>query len=447
MNISSLVLQAPGVRAMQNGQPWSIPGNQHRTFPLAPPSPHLPNIQNLFHSTEVQNVSQLSPKSMSTNSPRVTGRRRLIEHMRDHGSQGSSQETHIKERLLPPLIVPQEAQKAFGGFFDPDNWVFQIVWEEFRHMNIPELLHAFYYRSDRGKYGENHTSTRGTVTFDQGAGGRHRRSTGNEKHRRKEQGRRVRHRGLQAESDELISTFTLEMAQKIFPKVKAGIEKMHGSRKSPRDTSLDDELDQHDGKLRAANGAGKKLGKDDQLTAALVHQHLTNILIFRLLEDIEVLENESALLKSEGLKQEDASSLDGDNKSSYWRQRFENSEAERINLEKEVLRFQLQWQEEASRTRNFPQPTLPLLVGITTKKRCFDTREERNVNTSRIHDARRDHQVKRRHLDASLELPPIALHCTGLPSPAPSFNGSPVSSTGTSFSTASRMNVQAASRV
>lgn len=380
---------------------------------------------------------------MINGSPRTTDTRQSINGLK-HLESSPSQVISIKEQLLPSLKVPKEARKAFGGCFDPDNWVFQLVWEEVHHMNLPEMLHAFYYREDRGTYGEHHTSTRGVASFNEGNEGAERKPKGSENHRHQEQGRRVRHRCLQAESDKLISTFILELAQKIFLRIKANIEKMHDPRKPSRDPSPETGVCQQEGRLRGANGAGKKLGKDDQLTAALVAQHLANILIFRALEKLDntqdALEEALSITKvpedksahrDNIVKREQACSPLDPSKASYWQQRFEKSEAERLGLEDEIV--QLRQQVMASRSQSFPGSVLPVPVATIAAKRCFDVMEDRTAYTSTTHDTSHGRQAKRRYLEPPHSTSQVNAQTRLTPPTTPSLDESSFSYFGSSF--------------
>lgn len=418
---------------MEKGQPWTIPGNQYRKHSIAP-TPQLESIQMLMQSTEKPNMLPLSPESTLDGSHSATPLLQCSKSMYVAKQSASSSDFCTREDLLSALPIPEEAQKINGGCFDAGNWVFSIVWNHVWKLNLSELLTAYYYREDRGKYGEHHTSTRGVVSFNDGSEDMKQKSKGSENHRHQERGRRIRHRYLQGEFDEHTSTFILNIAQKELPRIKATIKRMAESDKTSGLRGLDaDDCEQGDN-FRVANAAGKKLGKDDQLTAALISQHMASILIFRMHKEmvtaheaVKTLESKLAANQGPDAGSDTFVFTRCADEIRYLQQRCETSEAERRSLEDEIKQLQKQLHEENHRNMSVAPPLLPLPVANLPARRSYDMVEDKLPFNFPSHEISFTRQVKRCRLD--LTLPPITLQVNGrpraLPSPTPSHEGSP----------------------
>lgn len=394
MQLPSPDTPAPGIQAMQMGQPWTVPGNHYHSPPTTR-AIHLEPIRNLFQSAEAMKTLPTSPKSTASEPPPYMHTDQPVNCLQATCVNSSTQELSINMDPLSSLAVPDVAQASSGGCFDPENWIFRMVWSHVHNMDIPQLMSSFFYREDRGKYGEHHTSTRGAAAaaFQEASDDVEYKAKGSDNHRHQEQGRRVRHRYLQAESDECISTHDLEMAQKELPNVKKIIQEMHEQNKALAGSAQAIEGYQHEKAPRGTSATGKKLGKDDQLLAALMSQYVSFVLIFRLhkkvvdvQQDNEALTRELALLRADDVKQE-----------------------------KEVT-------SEDNQGKPF---VLPLPVTATKGKRHFEgERSSQNQDTSCLP------QTKRRHL--APVSPALTFQTNGRhqlpPSPTPSCDGSIFSS-------------------
>ncbi|KAK5069574.1 hypothetical protein LTR64_008255 [Lithohypha guttulata] len=185
------------------------------------------------------------------------------------------------ENSYHSFTVPDYASTAAGGWFDPDNWLFKHAVDEYGGLDIGQLLHVLYKRGDRPQYGEDHVSTRakkGGHDIDDGNDDVYTRSnTKPHDHKTQEKERRDRHRVLSKEVDECTGDAVVELSERKLPEIKNEIALMP--------------------KPNPSSGQGaksNKTGKDKQLMAAAFLPHLSNIVIFRLLEAHNELENELA---------------------------------------------------------------------------------------------------------------------------------------------------------
>lgn len=305
-------------------------------------------------------------------------------------------------------------------------------------MKTKELMKRFFYREDRGQYGEHHTSTRGVPDL----GEFDAKITGSN-HSRQERDRRVRHRCFQAESDKVIGDFALYIAQQELPKIKEYIRQADEKQKSSVSAGSDERGRRHGEKASAANSSAKKLGKDDQLAAALMSQYMGFILIARLHEDLndarndtddakeraEHLANELRNVKAEQIPfQEQSRPMQGSVEAEHWRNQFEKSEAERWVLEDEVSSFRRQLRQNShSRGSPFMHSSLPSpLVSVHEGTPRIDTKGP--LLTPVLNQGESDMQQRKRKR-ITLEPPTVSIQINGqhrLPlSPAPSYDGSP----------------------
>lgn len=426
---------------MEKGQPWTIPGNQIRRY-SAGPAMQLAPIHTIIHSTERHGVSVLSPASAVSEVP-CSARCRLPTGCSQTGSyEQDLVDDHDTELSL---VVPEVAKPSSGGCFDTSNWVFRIVWKHTHHMKTEELMRKFFYREDRGQYGEHHTSTRGVPSlgeFDEDAGPKIR---GSDNHRHQERGRRVRHRCFQAESDKCIGDFPLNIAQQEMSKIKEYIREAHEKQKASMLAGSAGKDRRHSEKASATSSSAKKLGKDDQLAAALMSQYMGFILIARLQQDltqarddieaanerVNHLANELREVKEEQtVFQEPGIYMQDSIQAEHWRHRFETSEAERQVLEDEVssLRRQLR-QNSHSRGSITPYMHCSLPSPLVSVHEGTPRTEAHGplLTPVLIQDESEMHQRKRKRF--TLEPPTISIKVNGqhrLPlSPAPSYDGSP----------------------
>lgn len=177
------------------------------------------------------------------------------------------------------MSVPLAAEKSAGGWFDPSRWLFKLVFQKVGDKSIEELIKLMFHREARPRYGEDHTSARSKRTADQlrsdnsDVQSTYSKQTSSNAHKQQEQDRRWRHRTLQYENDECTGTYVCETAEQMLPLIKETINQM------PRDEFTAQESERK----------VKRLGKDEQLTAAALLPHLSSILIFKLYDALEKL--------------------------------------------------------------------------------------------------------------------------------------------------------------
>jgi len=179
-------------------------------------------------------------------------------------------------------IVPEVAHISTGGWVNPANWLFNIVYNRVNDMGLDELEKAYFTRNARPLYGENHTSTRSKKrgepeTLDDDAGfyvSSSKKST--ENHKIQERDRRDRHRVLQKETDDCTPTFLFDLAEKQLSKVKDFIKDL-----SKEDIDSDNSYAQQNDKIPSSSTAAKKTGKDDQLLSAALFAPLSAYVILR----------------------------------------------------------------------------------------------------------------------------------------------------------------------
>jgi len=196
-------------------------------------------------------------------------------------SLGSHDPTHV--------VVPHAARTSFGGWFNPTNWLFNIVHPRVQHMDLNELFQSYFARETRPTYGDDHTSARGkrprtTDDFDDDESfyGSNKKPKSNENHKVLERHRRDRHRVLQKEADDVTPTLIYNLAEKELPNVKEHIKNM------PRE-----EIES----LESANKAAKKTGKDAQLLSAAMFSWLSGYVVLR--EHDARVETEDKVLRLE----------------------------------------------------------------------------------------------------------------------------------------------------
>lgn len=169
------------------------------------------------------------------------------------------------------MSVPLLAEKSAGGWFDPKHWLFQLVHQRVGAKSIEELIKLIYYREARPRYGEDHTSTRAKKSESPGTPCSGPKQSSSDAHKQQEQDRRWRHRTLQYEMDECTGTYVCEAAEQMLPLIKETINQMSREEFTVQET---------DRKV-------KRLGKDEQLTAAALLPHISSILIFKLYDTLE----------------------------------------------------------------------------------------------------------------------------------------------------------------
>jgi len=175
--------------------------------------------------------------------------------------------------------VPDVAHTSCGGWFNPSNWLFQIVYPRVQHLGLDELFQAYFAREARPTYGDNHTSTRGKRPRDEDGFDddewlyvSNKKFKSVEKHKIQERDRRDRHRLLQKESDDCTPTLISDLAEKELPKVKDFVKNMPKEEIKNLHSSFGD---------NNKNTAAKKTGKDDQLLSAAMFSWLSGFVILR----------------------------------------------------------------------------------------------------------------------------------------------------------------------
>lgn len=370
---SPVHLRAPGIQAMEKGQPWKIPGNRFLRQPASKTLQLVP-IQTIIQSAETPDVAPLSPISLVGTTFRAGVPQESTKDAKPGCQHASVQGLTSAQQSLSSLIIPEVAKPSSGGCFDTENWVFKIVWNHVHHMDIDQLMSAYFLREDRGKYGEHHTSTRGVPDFDRSEEDTRRTGKGSDNHRHQEQGRRVRHRYLQGGSDECISTFILDMAQDELPKIKEIIRQMHSQNKTAEKAGACAE-ERQGAKSYSSTGTARKLGKDDQLTAVLMSQYVAFIIISRLQETIadcraenEALRSQFDCLTAPEERVEQRPKTDAmDNyrrpcvEATNWRDQCERLEADKRSLQDEVGALRQQLRDIKICHETSPLPISPLL--------------------------------------------------------------------------------------
>lgn len=304
------------------------------------------------------------------------------------------------------LKVPEAALASSGGWFDRSNWIFKLTFERFGELSTEELIRAYYAREPRSEYGEDHVSTRGKHSADiEPAKELEDFSTSNKKkavenHKVQERDRRDRHRVLQKEVDNSTPTAVYDMTEQVLPAVKEKIKHMP---KEEHTTTQDHK--------------GKKTGKDEQLTAAAIMPHLSNILIFRLFNAQS--EAEARLQQLEGLfKTERRARCEAEDR--LGRLEYENK---RLAEEVAQLRVSKHCRSDSGRrssTASFTTPQLPAYAEGRKNSAIDADHLTRGSNSSYKVDNYRG--LKRARTSESLEPLPSTSRFRWPPSPSPDYD-------------------------
>lgn len=272
----------PGVEGLLNGAPWSAVDQQQ-----APLSTHgFPSINTVREPIRTPTLPELNSFALFT--PATTA----------PGTMNSSRRSSIHPGRTSPPLSDSEVTSTFdlpahsmvlrenGGWLDPDNLCFKLVHEAVATMSLEEVRNAFWLRTPRPEYGENHTSTRGNRVDEEDSSDQENTCSMLRKpvssHRKQEQDRRVRHRMLQADTFNCTPDILHKLSEEKMSLVKSEIKQKHKE-------------EQKRAKLlqpRTKSNASNKAGKDDQLLAAAMIPHLSAHYTLR-------LERENSMNKAE----------------------------------------------------------------------------------------------------------------------------------------------------
>jgi len=270
--------QVPGIQGLEQGQPW--------------PRDTTPQLQRPHHDQQLESFRTVFPKAnedqqsgllspISTTSTVCAGQEQLRPTPRLHNEHiATSPPPTALHRSPTQVVVPDVAHTRYGGWFNPSNWLFKIVYPRVQHMGLDELFEAYFAREARPTYGDNHTSTRGkrqrgaeAFDDDECLYISNKRSKSVEKHKIQERNRRDRHRLLQKESDECTPTLIFDLAERELPKVKDFVKNMTQEQIRNLCSSF--------GGNGKSSTAAKKTGKDDQLLSAAMFSWLSGFVILR----------------------------------------------------------------------------------------------------------------------------------------------------------------------
>lgn len=269
--------QVPGIQGLEQGQPWPRDITPQLQRPRH--GQKLESFQSILHKASEDQPSSLASPISTTSTVRV-GQEQLEPTPKQHNE-------HIAAGFAPTcsphsptqVVVPDVAHTLCGGWFNPSNWLFKIVYPRVQHMGLDELFQAYFAREARPTYGDNHTSTRGKRPRDEKAFDddgclyiSHKKFKSVEKHKIQERNRRDRHRLLQKESDDCTPTLIFDLAEKELPKVKDFVKNMPKEEIKNLHSSLGG---------NNKNTAAKKTGKDDQLLSAAMFSWLSGFVILR----------------------------------------------------------------------------------------------------------------------------------------------------------------------
>ena len=307
------------------------------------------------------------------------------------------------------LSIPRGAHVHAGGWFDVSNWLYQLVLKKFGHLPEDELLQAYFTRTPRPEYGEDHVSTRNKRP---GVGGSldilDDISAGSNKtsHPLLERERRDRHRVLCKEFDQCTGDAIYAYTEEVLGDIKQIIKDM------PKDMSKDVAAPAKERKEK------KKTGKDEQLASAAMMPYLASLLIFRLLSSLDEA--------VKAYKHERRSRVEAE-------QRMARLEHENRPQADEILdlRHRLDSRIESRRSSSASFATTELLPPLASNKRKFVDNELVVTNT-KVFDRRNDRPEAKRTLTKPKMLHPSQYrhHYRTPPSPCQSCdeNVSPMSS-------------------
>lgn len=321
---------------MEQGKPW--PRDTTPQLQRIGLRQQLEPLQTVLHrAAEGQSSGLFSPVSMTST---IRAVREPLQQSARQTREPSVVDVSPSSVFRGPgqdIVVPAVAHISSGGWFDPSNWLFNIVYPRFQHMDLPELLQAYFTRDARPLYGENHTSTRGKRRRDtddldeESFSGSSSKKRSTENHKVQERDRRDRHRVLQKASDDCTPTVIFDLAEKQLSQVKELIKGMPQEETENHSSSI-----VRGGKGQSSSTAAKKTGKDDQLLSAALFSWLSGFVVLRLnqsrieAEDkVQQLENELEEAHARRIEAEDrAVCLEVDNKYyaegvSYLRQQLE----------------------------------------------------------------------------------------------------------------------------
>lgn len=391
-------IQVPGPKDMELGVPWpggvtrlSRPGRDQRldSFESFVNKAREPHFGALFSSVSAIGplVPTLEPsKNINSEDIQITPM--------------SDLRVTILQDSPYDLTIPEVAQASSGGWFDPSNWLFKLTMDNFGTMSNKELLQAYFAREDRPEYGEDHVSTRGKRLVEDefheeaDAFYLYGKQKATENHKIQERDRRDRHRVLQKEGYNCTPTAVFKMTEQVLPDIKDIIRTM------PKEKTV----------LKIEHKA-KRTGKDEQLTAAAIMPHLSNLLIFRLLSGYVETEKKLQQLE-ERLQDERRARVEFETKSLQ----LENANR---HLSDELAQLQLTQNENSRRnsTTLFADSLLSAPFE-SWKHPAAEPRYSTNV-TSSSNKPDSYHGAKRPRLDRFRQPSRFTNYCRLPPSPSP----------------------------
>lgn len=278
------------------------------------------------------------------------------------------------ERRPHHLLVPECATQ---GWFNKDNRFQKYVLQAFGHLDLPQLVSAWFTRGEHPDYGEDHVSTRNkkpmSASFNEDDDSSVKSfSKQHEGHKEKERERRDRHRVLQKEVHDCTSDVVFRLAEEKLPALKKDIVEM------PKP-------DPNFSQVRKS----KNTGKDEQLAAAAFLPHLSNVVIFRLLDALAEAEKDAAILRR-NLRHEQETNKRLENKFIHIERQFRQSiEPHHVGLRSAIdlgsHRYSLSPQDTRRHKRSFDE------VDEAHRGQCQDQRP-----------VKRPHQ-QQKHFGASLD--------------------------------------------